>query len=338
MSRIARNVLLLSLATLGGPGTGYTQGGRRLPEHDRVRLAEAFRLAEAVRPAVWPGWERTPMPVLLVTDSTEFLIGHPEPSPEFSSLGRDPLLEREVHSRPRRFPATLLATFPAVAGRSTIVVGSAASTGKSSGEWVLTLLHEHFHQWQSSLPGYYARAAGLGLARGDTTGQWMLDYPFPYDSAPVQRAVSELAASLADALRAPADAGTDTSRAPAADRARLRRLLSPEDHRYLEFQLWQEGVPRFVELAAAEAAGRSGPPAAAFRDLPDYVPYAELAARMRLGMEAELEAMSLARERRTGFYTLGAGLALLLQRTRPDWKDHYARRPFELAELQGPAR
>jgi hypothetical protein len=68
----------------------------------------------------------------------------------------------------------------------------------------LTLLHEHLHQWQYSQPDYYAGVARLGLARGDTTGRWMLDYPFPYDSAPVRQAVHTLATALAGALEAPA--------------------------------------------------------------------------------------------------------------------------------------
>ena len=199
--RLAGPALSLLFATLAIPEPGASQSAARLSEPDRVRLAEAFRLAGRVRAEVWPGWERTPMAVLLVTDSTEYLVGHPRPTSEFAPLVRDSVLGREVLARPRRFPPTLLATFPAVGGIATIVVGSAERTGKSSAEWVLTLLHEHFHQWQSTLPDYYARANALGLARGDTTGQWMLDYPFPYDSVPVQRAVKALATSLARETR-----------------------------------------------------------------------------------------------------------------------------------------
>jgi hypothetical protein len=302
-------------------GTAEGQTSRTLPEQDRVRLAEAFRLAEALGPIVWPGWERTPMPVLFVADSAEYLIGHPDPTADFSPLGRDSLLRRELYVRPRRFPPTLLATFPAVAGRSTIVVGSATRTGKSSAEWVVTLLHEHLHQWQSSLPGYYARTAALGLSEGDTTGQWMLDYPFPYDSVPVRRAVSGLAASLGHALRTPRDDRAEALRKLAADRDRLRDILSPADYRYLEFQLWQEGVPRFVEMAAAEAAGQ------------DHGEYRELGARMRRELQRTLETMDTGRDRRISFYALGAGMASLLQETRPDWRKVYEGRPFVLAEL-----
>ena len=218
-------------------------------------------------------------------------------------------------------PPALLATFPAVGGIPTIVVGSAERTGKSSGEWLLTLLHEHFHQWQSSLPEYYARADALGLARGDTTGQWMLNYPFPYDSAPVQRAAEALAASLARG---------ETPDAVTRLRQALRRTLSPDDDRYLEFQLWQEGVPRYLEIAVAEAAAGAGEPSQAFRRLPDYQGYADLAIRLRNELDRRLEDLSLGRERRIAFYALGAGMARLLDGNDEGWKRRYRENLFTL--------
>ena len=150
------------LAALAIPTLAEGQTAPRLSWPDRLRLAEAFRLAERVRSEVWPGWQRTAMAVLLVTDSTEFLVGHPRPTSEFAPLGQDSVLGHEVRARPRRFPPTLLATFPAVGGIATIVVGTAERTGKSSTAWVLTLLHEHFHQWQTSLPDYYHGPARSG--------------------------------------------------------------------------------------------------------------------------------------------------------------------------------
>jgi hypothetical protein len=312
---------LLLIATLAIPTLGEGQTAPRLPESDRVRLAEAFRVADRVRAGVWPGWERTPMAVLLVADSFEYLVGHPRPTSDFVPLGRDSMLGRDVLARPRRFPPTLLATFPAVGGTATIVVGSAERTGKSSAQWVLTLLHEHFHQWQSSLPEYYARADDLGLARGDTTGRWMLDYPFPYDSVPVQRAVRAFAVSLA--RMEPLESVT-------RQRQALRRTLSPDDDRYLEFQLWQEGVPRYLEIAVAEAAGGAGEPAEGFRRLPDYERYTDLAKRLRRRLESELAEVKLGEERRVAFYSIGAGVAALLDRSDGTWKRRYEERLFTL--------
>ena len=322
--------ILWLLATAAGPAKGEAQEALRVPRLDRVRLAEAFRLADGVREEVWPGWGRTPFGVLLVTDSIEFLVGHSRPSRDFARQGYDSLLKQEVWTRPRRFPPTLLATFPAVSGIPTIVVGSSERTGKSSTAWVLTLLHEHFHQWQYSEPGYHAGVARLDLAHGDSTGQWMLDYAFPYDSAPVQQAVRRLASALGQALDAPT-AGALQAVVDARDR--LRSRLSPADYRYFEFQLWQEGVARFIEYAVARAGAESGQSASAFRSLPDYQAYSRAAEGARRSLRRELDQLALGRQRRVAFYPLGAAMALLLEETRPGWKRAYAARPFALAAL-----
>jgi hypothetical protein len=215
----------------------------------------------------------------------------------------------------------------------TIVIGSAERTGKSSTAWVLTALHEHFHQWQYSQPGYYAGVSRLDLARGDTTGQWMLDYPFPYDSAPVQRAMHNLAASLIRALEASPDARAKAFTDAIAARDTLRSSLSDADYRYFEFQLWQEGVARFMEYAAARAAADLGEPSAEFQSLPDYEPYGRAADGATDELSRELERLDLGRDRRVAFYPIGAAMALLLDTTRGDWKQAYVRRPFALAAL-----
>ena len=332
MRRSVSGLGLLLLGTATVPTPGYAQAG--VPHRDRVRLAEAMRLADKLGDDIWPGWRHTPMRVLLVTDSVGFLIGHSEPSADFARLGYDSLLKLEVWTRPRQFPPTLLATFPAVSGKPTIVIGSAERTGKSSTAWVLTLLHEHFHQWQSSRPDYYAGVAGLDLAHGDTTGQWMLDYAFPYDSALVQQAVRGLAIALGQALDAPPGAKSHALRAVVSARDTLRGRLTAADYRYFEFQLWQEGVARFIEYAAAQAAAaESGKPSAAFEGLADYEPYSAAAAEARRSLRRELEQLVLGRQRRIAFYPLGAATALLLEETRPDWKAAYGARPFELAAL-----
>lgn len=299
---------------------------------DRARLEEVSRMMP-LRKKIWKGWERTPLKILLVTDSVEYLFGHSKAGQGFSRAGRDSLLGASVRTRSRIFAPTLLATFPAVGGMPTIVVGTAEHTGKSSTEWVLTLLHEHFHQWQYSRRGYYRRVAKLDLSGGDSTGAWMLNYPFPYDSPPVETAAKQLAQAVSSALDAPPEKREPAVAAVVKARAALAKQLTPAENRYLEFQLWQEGVARYIEYKAASLADRLGAPSAAFRALPDFDSYQFAAQRVALALRRELDGFDLSQNGRVSFYPLGAALALLLDASRPGWKRRYTARPFELTPL-----
>src|SRR5688572_29784010 len=78
-----------------------------MADADRVRIAEAFRLADAVGNKVWPDWDKAPFAVLLVTSDHEFLVRHPRPSKDFSGGDEDPVLKEKVWRRPRQFSPDL---------------------------------------------------------------------------------------------------------------------------------------------------------------------------------------------------------------------------------------
>jgi hypothetical protein len=302
---------------------------------DRTRLAEAFRLAAAVGDRVWASWSEAPFAVLLVTPEREFLVRHPRPSAEFTRVGYDSLLGGELFVRPRVLSPTLLATFPAVGGVSTIVIGPAALTGKSSTAWVLTVLHEHFHQLQTSRPDYYAGVEALGLARGDQTGMWMLNYPFPYDTAVVRARFADFATQLQGAITPqpsslPSPERAVQVRAVAAARERLRAVLPADDDRYLAFQMWQEGIARYTELQVARVAATGYTPTQAFRALPDFREFGAMADSLERELQAELRGVDLARMRRVAFYPAGAATALLLDAAVPAWRSRYFAHPFSL--------
>src|SRR5580765_4936444 len=92
-----RNTLALSFILLMVVSDALSQEKPVLREVDRVRLAEAFRLGEKLGDDLWAGWTKAPFAVLLVTPDKEFLIGHPQPSKDFTSLGYDQRLKSEVH-------------------------------------------------------------------------------------------------------------------------------------------------------------------------------------------------------------------------------------------------
>lgn len=323
--------------------SAQTAAARRpagVPEVDRVRIAEAFRIGRALGNRVWKGWDKAPFAVLLVTPEREFLIRHPRPSKDFTRVGYDPLLRGEVYSRERTFDTHLLATFPAVGGVPTVVIGQAENTSqKSSTPWVVTVLHEHFHQLQTSRPGYYAEVSALGLARGDESGMWMLNYAFPYAEPEVSRQYEAMCRLLAEALRA--KKGRELSAKVAAyldARRRFGALLRPDDYRYFSFQVWQEGVARYTEYRVARLAARSYRPSRGFRSLKDYKSFGETADAALRNVLRELETLRLGEYRRVAFYPVGAGEALLLDRVNPRWKGRYFAEPFYVEKYFGPRR
>lgn len=285
-----------------------------LGQANAVRIGEAQRLLSWLKQSDDWSWEDAPFAVLLLTEERDFLVGHPSPTDDFVSEGVDPVLGMDVFSRPRTegWSLQFLATFPAVAGVPTVVVGTAEATGLTSTAWVVTLLHEHFHQIQYSWPSYYGSVAALDLDGGDTSGMWMLNYAFPYEDDSVGTLLRELASSLAS------DSG-DTVRIL----ARLKEQLDPADYRYLTFQFWQEGTARYMEGWVGDRASTNYVPSPAFAALPDFVPYAQRHADWRASLSRELEAIDPPAQRRVIMYPLGAALAQRLDAVRPTWKEHY---------------
>ncbi|HYG65524.1 MAG TPA: hypothetical protein VEL74_23280 [Thermoanaerobaculia bacterium] len=306
-----------------------------LPYADAIRLAEAFRLAETVQERVFPGWSRAPFSVLLASGERDLLVRHPEPSAEFSELGYSSILRERVFTRPGRTAPDLLATFPVIGASPTVVVGSAERTGLRSTEWVLTVLHEHFHQFQMADPGYFAAVERLGLAGVDRTGMWMLNYPFPYDAPATAARFADLSRRLAALLRQGADAAPATVEAFWRDYRAFLAGLGEKDRLYFSFQIWQEGVPRYIELRSAQVAAEAYEPSLEFRALPDARGFDEVAGGLRTDILAQLDSANLGRDRRVAFYAFGAGLCLLLDRSNPDWKSRYMAERFSLERSAG---
>jgi len=301
-----------------------------LREIDRVRLAEAFRLSEKLGDGLWAGWTKAPFAVLLVTPDKEFLINHPRPSEDFVSLGRDAKLNCNVYYRDRKFQTNLLATFPAVGGVSTIVIGQAENTAsKTSTPWVITLLHEHFHQLQDSQPNFFKDVEALNLSRGDQTGMWMLNYPFPYATPEVSQQVSILSRLIVEAIEAKTQAVFATKLASYLEvRDALKKMLSADDYKYFSFQLWKEGMARYTEDRVAHWAASKYHPTREFRELKDFTTFAAVAAQVRQGIVHELSTMKLEDYKRVAFYPLGAGEGLMLDRANPKWRSRYFAEKF----------
>jgi hypothetical protein len=296
-----------------------------LPSGDSVRIEEFYLLASQIQDKVWPGWGSTPSPLLLVTQEREFLTRYPEPPGDFKKIRED------LYARPRQFSTGLLATFPAFGPLSVIVIGEPANTeAKTSTPWLFVVMHEHFHQLQDGQPGFYEKVKGLGLAHGDETGMWMLNYPFPYEKVELARSFASLRDSLLTALNEKDESKFETfAKQYAAERRRFFALLGAEDRKYLSFELWKEGIARYIQIKCAEAAA-SYEPTAGFRALPDYESFESYARRARQVTLDELKKADLASWKRVVVYSFGGSEGLLLDRLNPKWKDGYFQNFFTL--------
>lgn len=337
-------LLLTQIPAIAKAGTSDTaQTHKSLTSIDRTRLAEAFRLGDQIGDRIWLGWSKAPFAVLLVTPDTEFLIRHPKPSADFTKIGYDVVLKSDVYYRKRNFPSHFLATFPAVGGISTIVIGQAENTSvKTSTPWVITLLHEHFHQLQNSQPNYYPDVNALNLSRGDQTGMWMLNYAFPYDRQEVQEQFVLISKLLGEALRenSRADAKTQRGvkraarvRAYLEARQKFQTMLASDDYRYISFQFWNEGIARYTEYRVAQLAATHYRPTKQYRALKDYRSFADVATTTYEGIFHQLATQKLGESKREVVYSYGAAEGLLLDKIRPGWRRRYLVEKFDLGKL-----
>ena len=295
---------------------------------DRIRIHEAEFLCKKFGNQVWPGLAHVPFTVMLVYDTTEFLIYCAKPGLEFRNAGYDTILNTQVYIRRSMNPDNLLATFPAVNGQNCIVVGTPEKTGLSSTAWIITLLHEHFHHYTYQDPEYYKDVNKLKLARGDSTGMWMLNYPFPYDEAAVIKAFSRFSKALHDALKSlDSDNFELFLQSYAKARTALKKGLRPDEYKYFSFQVWQEGVARYTEYKFLETMEKYKP-SPQIQALPDYVPYEEYKDKLYTEELENLLSYKLSEQKRTCFYLIGFAEAVLLDYLNPNWKKMYLKNKF----------
>jgi hypothetical protein len=274
-------------------------------------LAQVREFSVAEGDKVWPGYGEAPFGFLLVTNKQESLLCRDIVPQGFKPAGRDKATGCARFTRPRTgLPANLLAAMPLFGLPSVIVMGTPEATGRTEANWVRTILHEHFHQWQYELPGYFDRLKALDLHGGDETGMWILNYAFPYKDPAVAAAFGLASNALADAVAA---RGTPQFGSAFDSYLGARQALEAsagEDHwRYMEFQLWQEGVARWTEIRLGKWYPR--------QDVRDS------AARLEEPTLAELRAPNLPDRKRVAFYAYGAAEAMLLQACGHRWRADY---------------
>jgi hypothetical protein len=146
-----------------------------------------------------------------------------------------------------------------------------------------------------------------GLSRGDTTGMWTLNLPFPNEKAEVAQSFANLRDLLPSAVNEPDNQKFETlSKQYTREREKFFAPLSPEEKKCCDFQLWQEGIARYTQIRSAEAAAQYQP-TAAYTALPDFESFSSYAGKARNETLDQL---------RRGSTPMEADRCLLLRRRR----------------------
>ena len=277
------------------------------PPADAKNIALSTAILDRVGDEIWPDWSKAPFAIDLLTGGGPVEINFAKPIPVPS------------------YPPQLEASFPFANGVPTIVIGEPRFTiARTPIRWSVTLLHEHFHQWQDTWPSYFTATAALGLAGKDQTGMWMINYPFPYTDWNVDKAYRAAALRLADTVEA---IGTPRF-APALKayleaRAAFKSTLSVNDYKYFAFQCWQEGVARYTEIKVARLAARTHDSDPTFLTRDQARALAGDADQSLFGVMRYLKSPNLTMDKRSTFYAYGAAEGLVLDQAAPDWRGRY---------------
>lgn len=294
---------------------------------DKIRIREAMQINNEFSDILWPGMRSAPFSLIIVTSENEYLFNYSNTPSDYTYIGFDTILQTNIHTRPRVFSNNLLLTMPAISSDATIVMGLPEATSRSSGEWVLTMLHEHFHQYQHAQPDYMTSVNAFNPSYDTTSGMWMMNYPFPYSDDIISAAYKLLVLAAKDAAFSDVDFKS-SMQFYLEQRENFKKLLNKNDYAYFSFQVWQEGIARYTELKLAELLRGNYKPSGEFTQLDDYANVDSLYNRIIDKLKRRADTQELAINKRDCFYTIGALEGLILDKVNPDWREKYFKDKF----------
>lgn len=326
-----RKLLLTCLAVAAMP---FAQAAEHppLPEQHRIEVLEAFHLSSQLGPRVWPGFELGQPPVLLIVGETEYLLNRQKAPDSFVRQDGQSFNNAPVFVRPRQMSPAMTAAFPALGdGVDTVVVGTPEQTERTPAGWALMVAHEIFHNFQGRR-GMHQKVDSLKIGPSDD-GSWRLNFPFPYAEPEIENAFHLLGYSLYRAATQPQEASEDQllydSTVAMEAWHNLVQLLQmrfddPRYANYMRYQIANEGVARYFENELARLAAERGyEPLADFASAQQADPYRQAWDDVYSRREYLIKHAGHVSRSRSEFYGLGHGMALLLDRVNPGWKERY---------------
>lgn len=227
----------------------------------RASLAEALHLLSREADHVWPGWKVEGVPILLVTDDGEYLLGTASAPSGYARCAPDVLLGRLVWGQSRHTTEILVQGVQTMAGEPTVCISSkevferlfrTSPLFKNAEDYVLAFARAAFQAFlASSTPGSQQKRAALGLD-GKAS--------YPYSDEVNQELLGVEARLLGDALQGKDRRARlrDFLEVRALRRQRLARRFGDMAVRIEMWREWQEGLAAYAEVALAERAASPG--------------------------------------------------------------------------------
>ncbi|MGE5741463.1 MAG: hypothetical protein ACM32H_05435 [Candidatus Aminicenantes bacterium RBG_16_66_30] len=270
-------------------------------------MREAIRLRETYGGEVWPGLERTGIPIILYDESSEFLVGLKAPGPAWTAVGGDDLEGQPCFRRPPSKPQAFAVRVDGAWAASMTTLGAMNRRGPmkfARGFHLALLLHEMFHAFQAiRAPERFEKALKVYAAEA----------AYPFEETDFVAAWNKEGGLLAAALSAPEEADARRLAQDFLEARRLRRLrfsLGPDLLAFERELEWLEGLGKYAEVRFPEvAAAKTGEP-----------PYSSLVpADPFKRMDAARLATQIGRQKGDlRFYLTGSAQARLLDRLDPD--------------------
>lgn len=315
----------------------------RLDGANATLLAEAMYLRKTFGDKIWPGFGGSVIPIVVITEKNEFAINFPKKLERFASIGIDPILGTEIQVGERLHSTNLVASFQ-LQGIDAVVIGAPALIERNGAKWIITVIHESFHVFQSQNGGH-RKIDETELGKGSPDGSWMLNFPFPYKNQSVMGAIHlqgfslYLAATEGDPGNATYALGTVLDSINVYRNLLQLVMEGTGSYKYSCLEEWVEGVAfyteyKIVKMVIEDVAYK---PTKAFECLPEEMSYLRAWDTYYKHLPNLIKHAGKAAKSRTAFYHLGFGKALALDRLLPDWKKRYFSPKLWLDDLIGEA-
>ena len=289
---------------------------------DLARLEEVHNLIDGLGPGLWAGWGEDHLPLLLESDTADFLVGHPAPPEGFETMagltvGGEPVSTRAGHLVPGIGVQPIgdqlgVALLPRDRLQAFVdeLLGSGVVT-LDDVQYVRWVAHEAFHVFElrsvgGELPrfGFEGSETEMGGVLAETDG-------FSERLADEARLLKRALATQTDAeLRAAVDTFL-------RGREQRRATLPAEIGGFEQAVEWSEGLARYSDVRLLQAAASDYRPSPAFAALGASYPEPEATWTDAVHWLDDLSSVpGTVRDR---YYELGAAQAYLLDRLMPGW-------------------